>query len=470
LYQYKDRFANRRIGSVHQKGGFEMEHEQYDKIVSNAKKVLEGNWIGYGTKPAPNLYPHQWSWDSAFIAMGYSHYDIEKAKQELRSYFKGQWQNGLLPHIVFNPQAADYKPGPEFWRTENSPDASRDPLTSGMIQPPIHATAVWHIWQYAKNKEDAREFLKEMFPKLNHWHQYLYTHRNPDGDGLLYIFHPWESGQDNSPIWDSPFKRIDLKPEDIPNYERVDTEIADAEDRPKKWAYDRYAYLVNLAAENNYDDEKIAGKSPFLIKDVLFNTIAVEANRDLAKIAEIIGEDSKSFNEWADLTAQSIDEKLWDEEHAIYFDYDMKTGKHIHSHVAAGFTPIYAGIPSKERAQKICDRLNTHSYCELDHQCFAVPSYDKLEPGFSVNRYWRGPIWINMNWLLYHGLRSYGMHEYAERVKETMLTLTSQFGLYEYYDPEEGKGHGASNFSWTSALIIDLHYEEEHEQPEQEEL
>lgn len=437
-------------------------HTEYDRLIKDAKEVLKGNWTGYGTKPAPDLYPHQWSWDSAFIAIGYSHYDIDRAKQELRSYFRGQWQNGMLPHMVFNPKAHDYKPGPEFWRTDKSPDASRDPLTSGMIQPPIHATAVLHVWKYAQDKDDALDFLKEMFPKLKFWHEYLYTHRNPDNDGLIYIFHPWESGQDNSPIWDSAFKRIDLKAEDIPDYERVDTKIADAEDRPKKWAYDRYAYLVKLAHENNYDDKKIQEKSPFLIKDVLLNTVAVKANRDLSKIAELIGEDGTQFNEWADLTSRSLDEKLWDEEHGTYFDYDMKAGELIDSHVAAGFTPIFGKIPSQERAEKICAKLNSRAFCKLDDTCLAVPSYDKYEPGYSPNRYWRGPIWINMNWLLYHGLRAYGLHDYADRVKETIMGLPNQCGIYEYYDPEEGKGHGASNFSWTAALLLDLYYEELH--------
>ena len=42
------------------------------------------------------------------------------------------------------------------------------------------------------------------------------------------------------------------------------------------------------------------------------------------------------------------------------------------------------------------------------------------------------------------------------------MGLPNQCGIYEYYDPEEGKGHGASHFSWTAALLIDLYYEELH--------
>src|SRR3972149_11231438 len=83
-------------------------------LFDQAKDVLQGNWLGYATKPAPRLYPHQWSWEAAFIAMAYAHYDSPRAIQEMRSLFEGQWQNGLLPHIIFNQEARDYSPGPEF--------------------------------------------------------------------------------------------------------------------------------------------------------------------------------------------------------------------------------------------------------------------------------------------------------------------------------------------------------------------
>lgn len=434
--------------------------EDYTDLAQQAKDVLEGNWLGHATKPAPNLYPHQWSWDSAFIAIGYSHFNQSRAEKELRSLFEGQWQNGLVPHIVFNPKAKDYSPGPEFWQTRRSPYAGRKPLTSGIIQPPVHATAVLHIYEYGKKKRALR-FLKEIFPKLKAWHEYLYRDRNPDGDGLLYIRHPWESGQDNSPIWDQALKRITIKPDDIPLYKRVDTEIVGNEDRPSNAEYDRYAYLVKVGYDNNYNEERIRKDCPFLIKDVLLNTIAVKANRDLAEIALILDKDPTPFIKWADLTARSLNTKLWNEESSIYFDFDMTTNSIIESHVAAGFTPLFAGVPSRERAIKICDRLNSNSFCRLDRVCLAVPSYDKEKPGFSPNRYWRGPIWINVNWMLYRGLKHYALHDYAERVKKSMLKLPEECGIYEYYDPDTGRGHGADHFSWTAALLLDLLYEED---------
>ncbi len=297
---------------------------EYDvaTLAREAKDVLDKNWMGHATKPAPNLYPHQWSWDSAFIAIGYSHYLQDRAEQEMRSLFEGQWGNGMLPHIVFNPAVADYHPGPKFWRTDKSPHASRLPLTSGIMQPPVHATAVRHVYQHGKNREQALEFLEEMYPKLESWHRYLYTHHQPDSDGLLYIRHPWGSGQDNSPIWDSILDRIDLKPGDVPEYQRVDTAIVNGDDRPSNEEYDRYAYLVKLAYQNDYDEERIRNTCPFLVKDVLFNTAAVKSNQDLASIALELGKDPGQFEEWAAMTRDGMNSKLWSAQHSIYFDWD----------------------------------------------------------------------------------------------------------------------------------------------------
>jgi hypothetical protein len=162
------------------------------RLVLEAMGVLEANWLGHATRPSPALYPHQWSWDAAFIAMGYAHYHQERAEQELSSLFRGQWTNGLLPHIVFTEGDHAYFPGPEFWQTERNPYAPRHPRTSGIVQPPVHATAALHIFRRATDKERARRFLGELLPKLSAWHFYLQRERIRNDDGLVEIWHPWE--------------------------------------------------------------------------------------------------------------------------------------------------------------------------------------------------------------------------------------------------------------------------------------
>ncbi len=70
-----------------------------------AAGVLRRNSLESWTKPAPNLYPHQWSWDSAFIALGLAHLDNRRAVRELETLFAGQWSTGKVPHVIFNPDA-----------------------------------------------------------------------------------------------------------------------------------------------------------------------------------------------------------------------------------------------------------------------------------------------------------------------------------------------------------------------------
>src|SRR5215212_4944478 len=79
-------------------------------LIQEAKRVLEFNWTGEYTRPGPRLYPHQWSWDSAFTAIGYAHWDQRRAIKELTHLFDSQWENGLLPQIVFDPHFGEYFP------------------------------------------------------------------------------------------------------------------------------------------------------------------------------------------------------------------------------------------------------------------------------------------------------------------------------------------------------------------------
>jgi hypothetical protein len=177
-------------------------------LIEGAKEVLHKNDLGSSTKPAPDLYPHQWNWDSCFIAIGLSHLGFERAAAEIRSLLRGQWRNGLVPQIVFNPHASGYFPGPDVWQSERSPDAPRDVRTSGITQPPVLASAALRVYQNAENREEALSFLREVYPKIRLYHEWLYSERNPDGTGLVVVVHPWESGLDNSPPYLDAGRRL----------------------------------------------------------------------------------------------------------------------------------------------------------------------------------------------------------------------------------------------------------------------
>jgi hypothetical protein len=388
--------------------------------------------------------------------MGYVHYDQARAEDELRALFAAQWSNGLVPHIVFNPAAAGYSPNPEMWRTIGHPHVPAGSLTSGIVQPPVHTTAVLHIFQHAPDQQRARAFLAEMFPRLRDWHGYLFRERDPRQSGLVYIRHPWESGMDNSPLWDAALQRIQPRPDEIPAYKRVDTTIVDAGDRPTNVEYDRYMYLVKLFADRNYDEARIFPDCPYLVQDVLFNTLLCQADRDLAAIAALLGEDAVPFAARAEATAQALNTRCWDAAQGIYIDYDLVARAPIPVAVAAGFAPLFAGVPSAEQAQRMYSYLNSPSFYALGEPGYPAPSYNRQAPGFSPNRYWRGPVWLNIDWLLMHGLRRYGFSAYAQQVEQAIVELVRQHGFFEYFNPQTGQGHGTDQFSWTAALLLDV--------------
>jgi mannosylglycerate hydrolase len=423
-------------------------------LAGRALDVLQANWRGASTVPSPALYPHQWSWDSACIAIGYSHLNQTRAEQELRSLFGGQWRNGLLPHIVF-ADGQDYFPGPEFWRTDLSPDAPGSPHTSGIVQPPVHATSVYQVYRLGRDRASAEAFLTELLPKLEAWHDYLYRERNRDGDGLIEIWHPWESGMDNSPLWDAVFSRIELGKDQVPEYERVDRKFADPDGRPTDSEYDFYAYLVKLYRDRSYDGAAIAADCPFVVHDVLFNSLLVQSNRDLAALAKIAGSDPERHERRADATAAAIEQRLWNEDNGAYLDRNVRTGEWIDVHVGSSFAPLYAGAPGPERAAFLVGRLHDFSV-PVEPTGRAVPSLGKNDPSFEPIRYWRGPVWPIVNWVAYRGLRRNGYAGPAAELRAGMLELVRRQGFWEHYNPLTGHGQGGRQFAWTAGLMLYL--------------
>lgn len=239
-------------------------------------------------------------------------------------------------------------------------------------------------------------------------------------------------------------------------YQRADTHLVAAEDRPVSAAYDRFAWLVQLFAERNYDEARIREDCPFLVQDVLFNTLLCRGGRDLAEIAQILGKDPEPYEAQAGKTARAINEKLWDEERGLYLDFDLVHGEPIRVHAAAGFTPLYAGVPNKDQVERMLDVLENSGFSLGSKDSYPVPSYDRYGYGYSPVQYWRGPLWININWLLLRGFERYGLDVQAVRMRRVTVDLVRKQGFYEYFHPETGNGHGSDFFSWTASLVLDI--------------
>ena len=429
---------------------------QLDSIFKKAQKILASNQLDAWTMPSHKLYPHIWNWDTGFIARGYLHYDPERAYTELQSLFKGQWSDGFLAHIIFNPGHINHFPGPNYWKANLSKKVPSDIFTSGISQPPVHATMVVDAVQLDPEKKRAFSFLKEFYPKLKKLHDYYFAERDPHGEHLVSIVHPWESGLDNAPLWDEPLAAIiKTSPWALKMQQRYD-ELAGQGDRPQRTYIEKYSYLVENMYKNDYNWKMILKNHPFIIQGVLYNSILCKAERDLGKIAKTLGYDERIHYERADKLKKAIDNKLYDESEGIYYNFDLIKEKHIKRNTIFSYMPLFAGIPDKERGRRVIDNLRTHCFCIADKDCVAIPSYDMCQVDFDGEFYWRGPVWININWYIAQGVRSYEETELADWIENSLIALVDRHGFYEYYDPDSGKGLGENNFSWTAALIIDL--------------
>lgn len=439
------------------RGGPGDEGSSDEALVDAALALLDDLSTGRYTKPCRRLYPHQWSWDAAFIAIGRARVDQSGAEDELRALFSGQWANGMVPHIVFDPDSKEaYFPGPDFWETWRSSDAPNRPLTSGIAQPPIHSTAVRHIYEHGSDRAAALSFVSEMVPRLASWHEYLRRERRRR-TALTEIWHPWESGMDNSPLWDHALNR--LFPGDSPGYRRSDLTVAHPEERPTDYEYDRYVYLVDKMRRVSYRGDLIRAGTPFAILDVLWNTLLVQANRDLAFLCEVVSTDPGGLELWADAITEEMESRMWDAGAGLYGNVDVIDGRRRIEPVSAAFAPLFAGIPDPDRAAKLVETMVGLAVQTAGG--LLVPSYEIGRPEFSPRRYWRGPVWLNVNWLIYRGLLRYGFTDLAARVRQGILGLVRRSGFMEHYHPLTGEGCGAEDFAWSAALVIELVREDE---------
>lgn len=429
-------------------------------LASRAAAILSANHRKGYTIPSARLYPFQWNWDAGFHALGWLYLDEEKAFQEIISMFKGQWKNGLLPHIVFHEKNEQYFPGPAEWQTGLNAFAP-GMETSGITQLPVFGFMLERMMDWLLEKSPGTNvFFEEIYPKVLAWHRYLYTKRDPFNEGLVYIQHNWES-TDNSPAWDSAFASLDISKAREVSHLRKDNGPVAASQRPTNENYKRYIHLIDLLKEEVYDDYFIAAHHPFLIQDILFNSLLVKSNKGLLAVGKRLGKNVTEIEEWIEKATLGINLKLWDEQTGFYYSYDIRQKELIRVKTSSGLMPLFAGICSAQQAEKLCSHLSSTFLPNKNWKLCASTAPD--EPTFDPLKYWRGPAWVNVNWLLYHGLMRYGKKDLAQRVKDDSLSLIEQYGFYEYFDPRPGiapeaGGLGADDFSWTAAVYLDWTY------------
>jgi glycogen debranching enzyme len=387
---------------------------------SSCESVIRGNDRGSYTVPSPKLYPHQWAWDSAFAAIGWAHIDPARAWLELKTLLGGQWEDGRIPHIRFHDLSGDYFPSPKYWRTERSTSIS---------QPPIWATAARRVLQIVGDAGP----LAALLPSIDASHAWFHAHRDPLGWNAIAVSHPWESGLDNSPAWDAALEAID--PEAAPPFERRDNKIVeDAAQRPTDDQYRRYMALVDAIADDHF------GPGPFAVYDPLMTAVLARAEDDLAWLGAELGYPNEARAR-ADRLRSGLDEHLWDEEAGVYRYIDARSGARVMHDLIGGYGPLFAHVLA-ERRVRLEEGLRTRFWTP-----YPLPSTAPSDPAFDGRRYWRGPTWVNTNWMLSEAVGSGLMDRTVELVEKS--------GFREYFHCETGEGLGADDFTWTAALVLD---------------
>ncbi|MFI1924105.1 MGH1-like glycoside hydrolase domain-containing protein [Streptomyces sp. NPDC020377] len=485
-----------------------------------AASVLAGNWTGTSTVPSPGLYPHQWSWDSAFIAIGLRHVSPRRAQTELETLLDAQWGDGRIPHIVFNPSVPldAYFPSPDFWRSSTAGRAAGAPRTvqtSGIVQPPVHALAAWLVHCADPGLSRARGFLTRVYPRLAAWHRYLLHRRDLGGGGLVSVVHPWEQGMDNAPSWDAPLSRV--APAPARSFRRADLDHGAPEDRPTDLDYGRYVRLATEYRDGGYRDGGVrdsaygeggvrdgghrdgrvrdgghrdgrpqdgleqgggyedasgaggrggSGGAEFAVEDPAFNALLIASEHALARIAHELGATGTARHARAERLTAALVERLWDPAEGMFFCRDLRggdpdpgrrplTGALVPERGVSGLVPLLLpGLPREVAAALVGTLRGPHF--GLGTTTRLAPSYDLLGEAFDPHRYWRGPAWFNTSWLLERGLRLHGDQAAADALRGAVLDIADTSDFAEYVDPYTGEACGATGFSWTAALTLDL--------------
>jgi len=434
--------------------------EASKKLLHELTEVLKTNDRGSYTVPAGDLYPHQWLWDSCFVAIGLRHLDIDRAQTEIKSLLRGQWANGMLPNIIFSDQVD--RRFLNLWRSWISPYAPDDVATSGITQPPLVAEAVLRIGQKLKTAE-RRTWYKEMVGPLIDYHRWLYTDRDPHKEGLIVLLHPYESGMDNSPPWISEMRKHSMPTwirliekahlDGLINLFRRDTKHV-----PPGQRVSNIEALVEWSAVRRlrrkaYNSEALMSRSLFAVEDLAFNCILIRANQCLKEISKTGGIIlPPDLIENMDRTEQALAQP-WDESSGQYYSRSFVSHKLIQEPTIATLLPLYAGSISKAQAAVLIALLKKR---QVFSSSWPVASVPLNSANFSPLKYWQGPTWVNMNWLIIDGLERYDYKKEAELLRDRTLQMVAETGPYEYFNPLNGQPAGAANFSWTAALTIDL--------------
>ena len=378
--------------------------------VEIAERVLRGNWlegerdgVPYRyTRPSPSRYPWQWYWDSCFAAIVWRRFNPARSRAELESLLAAQRPNGFIGHTIFWHRPVSLSRLP-FYNV-----ASRRAFQTETIQPPLLAWA-WRIAVGDPMEE----------PRIAAQVDWLAANRDLEGDGLLWIVQPDESGLDASPKFDPVWGR------------RANARIG-------------FPCLVRRNRRLGFDPRRLRERGGPVLCETLVNTM-------WSLSLQALGRPSAT---------PALVDRLWDERRGLFLDKVQPGGARPGVVTWAALAPLALPDLPEEIGRRLVEEhlLNEREFLTPVAPPSVAASEPSYEPGGGngpIRRYWRGPTWINSAWMVWLGLRRLGYEKEAKRMAEGLIGAVEREGLREYYDPRTGKGLGAKDFAW-SALIAEL--------------
>ncbi len=412
-------------------------------LQKKAKDLMFSNMIhGYAknmdyhycfTQPSPERYPFQYFWDTCFhaiilVTLG----EASHAKKHLRTLFAVQREDGFIGNIIYWKKIMPARLADFFQMKISTILELKSPHMSNIIQPPLIAHSVLRIYEETGDKA----FVDEMVPKLKRYYNWLADNRDFDGDHLLSIISPFESGMDFKPTFD-PVVGFSGKANRKLFYKVVGVDF-------KNFIH-------------NYNLKKIAKANYFNVKDAGFNSIYARNLEELAELCQVAGDsDGPKYKELAKKVMKSIVNIMYDDEDAAFYDTYGRDNKKIKILTPTIFYPIIIDHVSKEIGEKVMEK---HFYKSDEFQTpHPIPSLAQNQAAFNpeASMYiWRGPTWIVNNWFMHKYLVHKKHNDKAKTLMESMLRLIEKSGFREYYNPFTGEGYGAKDFTW-AGLILDM--------------
>lgn len=369
-----------------------------------------------------------------------STYGVTRAINELHSIFSCQWTNGMLPQIRFVPNQLGYRPNADDWSVPPSASGPTRYRTSGITQPPIVGLCTYELFRklIPQDQQTHRPDFLAFSAALENYHQWLLNERDPWRENLLLCLHPWETGTDNSPAFDplieSTRDYIQSSNLRVDTFGRADTTHVSGDHRPTDRDYFSYFGLLALFKKHSYNQREIISDSPFLLQDILFNSIFVTSLYSLARLQDALaqsGPSSPSHN-LTDLAQQNrnkasavsgaIRRKLWDPTNGSFYSHDSRSNRLLPTETVSGLMPLLSDIANPQQASILLDRL-------LDPNRFwtegPLPSTAASSPAFNPVRYWSGPTWPVTNWLILLALRQHDPQA-AEDLRQRTLRMIAE--------------------------------------------